>query len=90
MTFMAASTVAHHLDHEADVHRDSHSDEDDQHDPVASLNVWVRVWHLDFVGPLEVRLRTPATAAFEPPGLNASPHYDLGEHRCEQDEQVEN
>jgi hypothetical protein len=87
---MSASTVVgHHFHHEADVHRDSHSDEDDEHDPVASLNIWVKVCHVDFVGRLKVRFRTPATPAFEPPGLNASPQHDLGEHRREQDEQVQ-
>jgi hypothetical protein len=47
---MAASNVAAHFQHEAEVHRDSHGDEDDQDDPVASLNIWVKVWHVDIVG----------------------------------------
>src|ERR1700677_271357 len=88
MTFIAASTLAH-LDHEADVQRQSHADEDDQHDPVASPHIWVKVCHVDFVGPVEIRPRTPASAALEHSSLNASPQHDLGEHRCEQDEEVE-
>ena len=64
-------------------------DEDDQHDPIAALNSWVKIWHVDFVGRLKLRPRIPATAAFERSGLNASAQHDLGEHRCEQDKQVE-
>src|ERR1700683_1719205 len=85
MTFMAASNVAAHFQHEADIHRESHSDEYDQHDPVAPLNVWVKVCHVDFVGPLELR-PLERRAAFEPPGLDAPPQQDFGEHRREQDE----
>src|ERR1700690_907040 len=57
MTFIAASTLAH-LDHEADVQRQSHADEDDQHDPIASPHIWVKVCHVDFVEPVEIRPRT--------------------------------
>jgi hypothetical protein len=53
-----ASTVPHHPDHEAQINRCGHSDEDNQHDPVASPYIWVKVCHVDFVGPLEVWLRT--------------------------------
>src|SRR6202020_133128 len=89
MTFIAASTLAH-LDHEADIQRQSHADENDQHDPVASPHIWVWVWHLDFVGRgRPVRPSRPKDCTREPPGLNASAQHDLGEHRCKQDEQVE-
>ena len=27
-----------------------HRHEDDEHDPVASLHIWVRVWHIAIVG----------------------------------------
>jgi hypothetical protein len=57
MAFMAASNVAAHFQHEADIYRERHRHEDNEHDPVASLNIWVKVRHVDFFGPLDLRLR---------------------------------
>jgi hypothetical protein len=51
MAIMAPSPVAGHLDHETDIHRQSHGDEDNEHDPVASPHIWVGVWHVEIVGP---------------------------------------
>src|ERR1700730_13718857 len=86
MTFMTASTVVGHFHHEADIQRRGHRHEDDEHDPVASLHIWVRTWHFTIIG----RRPGPEDCARERRGLNASAQNDLGEHRCEQDEEVEN
>src|SRR3984885_10525155 len=40
-------------------------------------------------GGQPVRPSRPKDCTREPPGLNASAQHDLGEHRCKQDEQVE-
>jgi hypothetical protein len=48
MTFMSASTLApHHLQHKGRIEPYGHSGEDDQHDPVSSPYIWVKVWHVD-------------------------------------------
>jgi hypothetical protein len=50
MAIMAASTVAGHLDYEADIYQRDHRHEDDEHDPVATLQIRVRTWHVEIVG----------------------------------------
>src|SRR6476660_3267369 len=84
MAIMSASTVAAHLDHDADVHRHRHSDEDDQHDPVASSYIWVKVWHVNIVGPRETPVSHSGVKRLTLV-LNMPPQQDLGEHRREQD-----
>ena len=38
------------------------ADEDDEHDPVASLHIWVRIWHVEIIGRRRFQLHVRKTA----------------------------